>query len=372
VSHSAARRHLTSPFLLWTLALVVIGVIPCIGLAETVQELETGLKNCQANWDRLNERIKQVCPYEAVTQEVCLEYFDALEADKRYRSLIEYPEGIVTKRQECDKARAEYYLCDMTPRPRRWSCADYLEWEIKCREELQAMLKGYIDTQGSQAELTRVNAAIVKDQQDYEMCLRQLQWADECLRLKGQIASVVVACDEIKRKLQAAQASAQQAQLPTGTVKVYPTGSVPNEVGRQATFRARVESDSQATTATRYVYYWYVNDQYRSRGYDLTTFTFPVQEKGLNRVAVQVMKTSDNGRTWQKVGDAGDKLYVEWGAPQRTSPAPPSQSTPAPPAGSSSQYDKYLKPMSCERACQTGCSASRDPQCSKQCLDKCK
>jgi len=245
------------------------------------------------------------------------------------------------------------------------------------------MLKGdMIDTQQKQAELTRLNAAIAKDQQDYELCLRQLQWADECLRLKGQIASVVAACDDIKTRLQAARAAQAtqttqttqtgQTNASTGTVRVYPTGPVPNEVGRQATFQARVESDSQATTATRYAYYWYVNDQYRSRGYDLTTFTFPVQEKGLNRVAVQVMKTSDNGRTWQKVGDAGDKLYVEWGAPQRTSPASPSQSTPAPPAGSSSDYERYLKPMSCERACQTGCSASRDPQCLKQCLDKCK
>ena len=27
-----------------------------------------------------------------------------------------------------------------------------------------------------------------------------------------------------------------------------------------------------------------------------------------------VMKTSDNGRTWQKVGEAQDKIFVEWDA----------------------------------------------------------
>jgi len=144
VTHSTARRHLTSPFLLWTLALAVIGAIPCTGLAETVQELESGLKNCQANWDRLNERIKQVCPYEAVTQEVCLQYFDGLEADKRYRSLIESrpdPQGIAAKRKECDDARSNFYGCSITWGSHRTDCSYYKKWEERCRQELDAMLK---------------------------------------------------------------------------------------------------------------------------------------------------------------------------------------------------------------------------------------
>jgi hypothetical protein len=376
--HSVARRILDSPLLLWSLALVFIGATPFMGSAETVPELEAGLKNCQANWDRLNERIKQVCPYEGTTEVLCAQYHTYLEGDKRqwyYIKGLPDNQEIAIKRKECEKAEYDTRMCDSIFRKpdERHYCWGFPENEQKCRQELQAMLRGQIlDSKAKQAELARLDAAIDKDMRDYDACLRQLELRNECLHLQGQLKSVVVACDEIKRKLQEAQASAQQAPLPTGTVRVYPTGTVPNEVGRQATFQAHVESDSQATGGTRYAYYWYVNGQYRSRGYDLTTFTFPVQEKGLNRVVVQVMKTSDNGKTWRKVGDATDKLYVEWGAPQSTSPAPPPQSTPAPPAGSSSKYDKYLKPMSCERACETGCSASRDPQCMNQCLIKCK
>ena len=397
MAHVLPGRTQINVLLFCSLPLLFITATPFAAAAETVQELETGLRNCQANWDRLNERIKQVCPYEAVTQEVCLQYFDNLEADKRYRSLIESrpdPQGIAAKRKECDKARENYLGCSITWDSHRTDCSQYRKWEERCRQELQAMLKGdMIDTQQKQAELTRLNAAIAKDQQDYELCLRQLQWADECLRLKGQLTSVVAACDDIKTRLQAARAAAagqtvqttQPNASPTGTVRIFPTGPVPNEVGGQMTYQARVESDSQATKGTRYAYYWYVNGQNNNRGYDLTAFSFAAPQKGVNSVGVLVMRTSDSGRTWQKVGEAIDRIYVEWdardaagatgrpgSAPAAGTPAPQPQSTPAPPAGSSSQYDKYLKPMSCERACQTGCSASRDPQCLNQCLLKCK
>jgi len=53
-------------------------------------------------------------------------------------------------------------------------------------------------------------------------------------------------------------------------------------------------------------------------------------------------------------------------------PSTPSPSSSAPMTGSSgtgSKYDKYVRPMSCERACQTACSAQpNDPGCYNRCL----
>lgn len=396
MAHAAVRYVRNHSSLFCSLILLSFLAAPFFASAETVQELETGLKNCQANWDRLNERIKQVCPYEKVTQEVCLAYFEYLEADKRHRDLIESspdPQSIAAKRKECETASlnvsACYYEASRGSFP-GIDCSPAVKREEQCNQELDAMLKGDItDTQKKQAQLARVNAAIIKDQQDYEMCLKQLQWANECRLLQGQLKSVVTACDDIRARLQAARtaqaAQAAQSAGPTGTVRIFPAGPVPNEVGGQMTYQARVESDSQATRETRYAYYWYVNGQNRNRGYDLTTFSFAAPQKGVNSVGVLVMKTSDNGKTWHKVGEALDKIYVEWdargattatgrpgSAPAAGTPAPQPQSPPASSSGSSSDYDKYLKPMSCERACQTGCSASRDPQCLNQCLLKCK
>ena len=105
--------------------------------AETVQELETGLKNCQANWDRLNDRIKQVCPYEAVTQETCLWYSENLEADKRYRSFVESrptPQSIADKRKECDYYAENYYGCSATQYIHKTDCEFYRTGEERCRE----------------------------------------------------------------------------------------------------------------------------------------------------------------------------------------------------------------------------------------------
>ena len=78
-----------------------------------------------------------------------------------------------------------------------------------------------------------------------------------------------------------------------------------------------------------------------------------------------IVRVYPAGPVANEVGEAYDRLYQEWDAPRDAAsapgrpgsapaagtPAPQPQSIPAPPAGSSSQYDKYLKPMSCERAC---------------------
>ena len=83
---------------------------------------------------------------------------------------------------------------------------------------------------------------------------------------------------------------------------MFRSGAWTPEVGKQATYQARVE-DPGATAQTLYAYYWFLNGENRMTGYNQTTFSFAIRS-GKNTVMVRVIKTSDRGAraNWQKVG----------------------------------------------------------------------
>jgi hypothetical protein len=95
-----------------------------------------------------------------------------------------------------------------------------------------------------------------------------------------------------------------------GKQSTYQSGGSTQEVGKQATYQARVD-DPRATHQTLYAYYWFLNGQNKTRGYNQTTFSFAIPQKGTNTVMVRVMKTSDRGKTWQKVGEATDSFVAQ-------------------------------------------------------------
>jgi hypothetical protein len=131
----------------------------------------------------MNERIRQVCPYEKVTEEVCIQALSILEGDKNYRNLIAArpdPEEITAKRKECDRHQYNYMGCSgVWPAEREKYCGHYQVMEKDCRQQLEVMLKGDImSTNEKKAELARLNAAILYNERYYAMCLEQPRWTN--------------------------------------------------------------------------------------------------------------------------------------------------------------------------------------------------
>jgi hypothetical protein len=190
-------------------------------------------------------------------------------------------------------------------------CASYRWYLDECNKELEVLqTPRYTYPDPKSKEFKQIDERITQYEKEYNACLKSKEKRDECFRLQGQLKPVTAACDEIKRNLQSAQASMQQQQSASGTVRIFVSGKLPNQVGKQATYQGRVESDARSGNPW-YAYYWYLNGQVKAKGYNQTTFTFAIPQKGVNKVMLRVVKTNDNGKTWQNVGEASDSFYTE-------------------------------------------------------------
>jgi hypothetical protein len=106
------------------------------------------------------------------------------------------------------------------------------------------------------------------------------------------------------KRCRQAQAAPQPAEK--GDIKINVIGTLQTEVGKPVTLKATVVRDPQAVSGSRYAYYWYVNDHYRTHGLDKNTYGFNVPHIGLKAVKtlVKVKRTNDGGRSWQDCGEA--------------------------------------------------------------------
>jgi hypothetical protein len=414
VAHPASDSIKHVSFLLSALMLLFMTTAPSTAPAQSFQELESALKSCQADWDRLNNRIRQNCPYVGATDDACDMWRDAAAMKKEVRTrLLNTPmttrpseSAIQQKTSWCYNLRSNYYGCSLAVggRDAEASCGHYLQEALQCEREVD-VLRGpgpYPRDPGSK-EIVELDAQIEAYERQYSACLQAAPKREECLRLQGQLKSVAASCDEIKGRLQAASGGRPQQETyggtlhtfivrckatevkpgdtvsctangiyssnlnkeldltndpatqwqngprvsttnlrpgqtfrviatrggisdgvtirvtgdqpdqntpqSTGEVRMSRSGGSTQETGKQATYQARVE-DPQATNQTLYAYYWYLNGQNKTSGYNQTSFSFAIQ-RGKNTVMVRVLKTSDRGRTWQKVGNATDSFEAQ-------------------------------------------------------------
>ncbi len=320
-SRKTTRSPVSLPFICFAVALSLFAFSALDRTeAATVKELETGLRDCQASWDRLNQRILKECPYAPTRNETCdqiKDYMDKKKKERATRLNTPMPSFVTPERLMEGIKKQISQLSE-----RLLYCENY---GLSCRSEREEMdnLKDQLeDLQAGRNPITdpksraikQLDELIAKKEREYAACLESSKKRDECFRLEGQLKSVVRSCDEIKQNLAGAKASQQQAsqqqKLPLETVKIFVSGKLPNQVGKQATYQGRVESDAWSGNAL-YGYYWYLNGQVRTKGYNQTTFTFTIPQKGLNKVMLRVVKTKDNGKTWQNVGEASDSFYTE-------------------------------------------------------------
>ena len=294
--------------------------IPQYVEAATIQELETALKSCQANWDRLNQRIRQVCPHGSTKNDVCDQIKDLIETDKKYRAeRLGTPVSSTTAPKseiESKETLCRYFESHISSRScespySMADCAAFRYYLDTCKKELAALqAPRYTYPDPKSREFKQLDERIAQREQEYDACLKSAEKRDECFRLQGQLTSVDTACREIKQNLANAKTNQQPQQGPSGTVRIFVSGRLPNQVGKQATYQGRIESDARSGSPW-YAYYWYLNGQLRTKGYNQTTFTFAIPQKGVNKVSLQVVKTNDNGTTWQNVGEASDSFYTE-------------------------------------------------------------
>jgi hypothetical protein len=186
-----------------------------------------------------------------------------------------------------------------------------------------------------------------------------------------QLGDLERKCETLRQAAQIGGGSGQQAAptpKPSATSQPVPaavdrkekiTITGPTSIGPQEEPTFSIASDSLQPGIT-YSFRWHLdmkrvgNDDY-ARSIKLSRQL--LQQEGAYSVSVYAMKHVNSA--WQAIG---------WVEREFTVTRASSSSSDS----SSSKYDKYLKPMTCQRSCEVGCSASRDPQCLSQCLLKCK
>jgi hypothetical protein len=312
IGRNAASR-LSPFFILFTLA-IGFGVYAAAG-AATISELEADLKNCLKSRDDLAVRMR--AEYQQIGQltRQCQESYKRLEKLKN-----DPPRYYRDARDKYKEKEAEYLRhydewkdIESQVTQKGGTC----EQDATCMTRLTALRKSYNEGTPLWREYSEARKALVKEidaQSDaYDNCQKQLKEHTSVYNSLWPVwNSTDTECTSLQGKLNTARQQQQQQQQPKGKIRIFMVGSEPREVGNPVRFDAEILSDPGATRQTRYIYEWYLNGVPTVRS-DSPTYTFQAPLTGVNTILVMVFKTGDGGRTWQAVGEAYDKFYVQWG-----------------------------------------------------------
>jgi hypothetical protein len=299
--------------------------------AQTIPELEEGLRSCQGNLDSLKYQMEIPCFYIKARDEVCRDTYDWLTFLYKSRrenptspqnptlvAIAEKEKTFAEKERECSQTYGNIvYYCnpDYKPLYDPPNCEKANQEYSKCSSELSTLRSSLLSSEITLSydpvlkQAWELNQRIAEQEREYKACQEQLNQRDECRRLQGQYTSVATACDDIKLKLQGIRQGRLGTEGPStssATVKLGTEGRVEDKVNALVTMRATLESSGQAPPGTLYGYYWYVNQVFRTSGVNMTTYSFKVPNAGLKQVKIKVriIRTNDGGKTWQAVGEA--------------------------------------------------------------------
>lgn len=244
MTESIESKYRNSSPLRCSLATLLVGLMPLSAPAQTVQELEGGLRNCEADLAHWNRRMQEPCRFLLTPSESCEEISQGLESWKRSRDASPIPQVLSQKFIECDrKSTVASNQCAQASTAGPASaghCARAQRESDMCQRELSRLKSEYLYRPGADPRAILkdddIRQAAVADgsikafDNLYQACLQnQRKWNEarsECRRLKSQVISVANACDDFKIKLQ--QARQQEPRKPPETRRPPPRPAGPS------------------------------------------------------------------------------------------------------------------------------------------------
>lgn len=302
-------------------------------VSDSVENLQAGLERCEKVLGDLQNRAKADCKYAGVTRDVC----DAVQQQSQdkwkllQRQCQQVPQAVIgNKERACRNLQTDYWACtsDMTQTMGREGtegvCGHYKTEAAACWDQANKMRgPGPFPAEFCDPDLARVREDYERLAADHEKCLAQLARHDECAQLLEQAGFTSEACQNIRESLaqakierqqQVQQQQALQQQLEqeqAGSVRIFSLGNVPDTAGQKITYQGELVKDSTGGGQGRYLYQWFVNRRAVQKGYDMTTFTFPIPDTGETKIGLRIFKTTDGGKTWTKVGQAEDQIWAQ-------------------------------------------------------------